>query len=118
MYGEVRAPESQWEAAGTFRHRLPSIDIEPEGTKPNCRKNPQPGSPTPGSLFNNARNKVALRFGHVRSAADSGSADKAVRAFANFSLLSNRSKWLRLKHDKVRNEFDAHSLVQHQVPRL
>jgi hypothetical protein len=59
-----------------------------------------------------------LRFGHVPLVADSGSADKAVRAFANFSLLSNRSKWLRLKHDKVRNEFDAHSLVQHQVPRL
>jgi hypothetical protein len=25
---------------------------------------------------------------------------------------------LRLQHDKVRNEFDAYCLVQHQVPRL
>ena len=25
---------------------------------------------------------------------------------------------LRLKHHKVRNEFEAHCLVQHQVPRL
>ncbi len=42
-YGEVRAPESQLEAADAVRHRLPPIDMEPDGTKPDCRKKPQPG---------------------------------------------------------------------------
>src|ERR1700730_4634294 len=59
----------------------------------------------------------ALRFGHVRWVADSGTADKAVRASANCCGCKPFES-LRLKHDKVRNEFEAHCLVQHQVPRL
>jgi hypothetical protein len=39
----VRAPESQLEAADAVRRRLPPIDMESDGTKPDCRKEPQPG---------------------------------------------------------------------------
>ena len=35
-------PESQWEAVYAIRPRLPPIDMEPDGTKPNCRTDPQP----------------------------------------------------------------------------
>ena len=31
------------EAADAVKRRLPPIDMEPDGTKPNCRKDPQPG---------------------------------------------------------------------------
>jgi len=81
------APESQLEAADAVQRRLPPIDMESDGTKPDCRKEPQPGLTIDllrGACFKNARDKVALRFGHVRLVVDSGSADKAVRASANF----------------------------------
>ena len=42
-HGEERAPVSQGEAADAIRRHLPPIDIEPDGTKANCRKDPQPG---------------------------------------------------------------------------
>jgi hypothetical protein len=51
MYGEVRAPESQWEAAGTIRHRLPPIDIEPEGTKAELQKESAAGIARSGELI-------------------------------------------------------------------
>jgi len=31
------------EAADAVRRRLPPIDMEPDGTKPNSKKDPQPG---------------------------------------------------------------------------
>ena len=42
-------------------------------------------------------------------------ADKAVRVFAYFCGLSNHLKSLWLRHDKVRNEFDAHCLATHSA---
>lgn len=45
------------------------------------------------------------------------SADKALRASQIFMVVKPFQS-LRLQHDKVRNEFDAYCLVQHQVPRL
>ena len=43
MYGEERAPESQWEAADAIRRRLPPMDMEPDGTKPNSKKDSAAG---------------------------------------------------------------------------
>jgi hypothetical protein len=59
------------EAADAVRRRLPPIDMEPDGTKPNSKKAAARlhDPPAPRILFNDARNKVALRFDHVRSGA-------------------------------------------------
>ena len=61
--------------------------------------------------------EIGARLGHVRLGAGAKSADKALRASQIFVVVKP-FELLRLDHDKVRNEFDAYCLVQHQVPRL
>jgi hypothetical protein len=61
--------------------------------------------------------EIGARLGHVRLGAGAKSADKALRASQIFMVVKPFQS-LRLQHDKVRNEFGAYCLVQHQVPRL
>ena len=74
-------------------------------------------SPASRILFNDARNKVALRFRPWPLGCDRkcGQGREGVRQFI---VVVKPFEMLRLKHDKVRNEFEVHCLVQHQVPRL